>query len=115
MVSRVAERGEGQGVGRQITSVVLPADFNLEPIPRYHTSMPSHAVHYPSYVVAMNDQRNLAIMDGVFEAVEPSSTRPLAVQKVGRNAPCPCNSGMKYKQCHGRYGSGVGGLSVVWE
>ncbi len=22
--------------------------------------------------------------------------------KVGRNDPCPCNSGLKYKQCHGR-------------
>ncbi len=24
--------------------------------------------------------------------------------KVGRNAPCPCGSGRKYKQCHGRVG-----------
>jgi preprotein translocase subunit SecA len=22
--------------------------------------------------------------------------------KVGRNQPCPCGSGKKYKQCHGR-------------
>jgi len=22
--------------------------------------------------------------------------------KVGRNDPCPCGSGRKYKQCHGR-------------
>ena len=26
----------------------------------------------------------------------------LAVPKVGRNEPCPCGSGKKYKQCHGR-------------
>jgi SEC-C motif len=25
--------------------------------------------------------------------------------KVGRNAPCPCGSGQKYKHCHGRIGS----------
>ncbi|MEM6576480.1 MAG: SEC-C metal-binding domain-containing protein, partial [Pseudomonadota bacterium] len=25
-------------------------------------------------------------------------------QKVGRNDPCPCGSGKKYKQCHGRIG-----------
>ncbi|HSF85491.1 MAG TPA: preprotein translocase subunit SecA [Acidimicrobiia bacterium] len=25
--------------------------------------------------------------------------------KVGRNAPCPCGSGKKYKQCHGRPGA----------
>jgi preprotein translocase subunit SecA len=23
-------------------------------------------------------------------------------RKVGRNDPCPCGSGKKYKQCHGR-------------
>jgi preprotein translocase subunit SecA len=22
--------------------------------------------------------------------------------KVGRNDPCPCGSGMKFKQCHGK-------------
>jgi preprotein translocase subunit SecA len=25
-------------------------------------------------------------------------------QKIGRNDPCPCGSGKKYKQCHGRLG-----------
>ncbi len=25
-----------------------------------------------------------------------------AVPRVGRNEPCPCGSGKKYKQCHGR-------------
>ena len=25
-----------------------------------------------------------------------------AGQKVGRNDPCPCGSGKKYKQCHGQ-------------
>ncbi len=25
-------------------------------------------------------------------------------QKIGRNAPCPCGSGRKYKKCCGRYG-----------
>jgi preprotein translocase subunit SecA len=36
-----------------------------------------------------------------------TSTRPAAVQqrvvydKVGRNDPCPCGSGKKYKRCHG--------------
>ena len=30
-------------------------------------------------------------------------TRPVAVEKTpGRNEPCPCGSGKKYKHCHGR-------------
>ncbi|MBK6411056.1 MAG: SEC-C domain-containing protein [Flavobacteriales bacterium] len=29
-------------------------------------------------------------------------TQPVRVEKkVGRNDPCPCGSGKKYKQCHG--------------
>jgi len=30
--------------------------------------------------------------------------RALTVTKVGRNEPCPCGSGRKYKQCHGLAG-----------
>jgi preprotein translocase subunit SecA len=36
-----------------------------------------------------------------------TSTQPVQVQqrivydKVGRNDPCPCGSGKKYKKCHG--------------
>ena len=28
--------------------------------------------------------------------------RPVHVEKVGRNDPCPCGSGKKYKNCHGK-------------
>jgi preprotein translocase subunit SecA len=33
-----------------------------------------------------------------------SQCRPLqsALPRVGRNDPCPCGSGKKYKQCHGK-------------
>ena len=35
---------------------------------------------------------------------EQQKTQPVRVeQKVGRNEPCPCGSGKKYKKCHGRY------------
>jgi preprotein translocase subunit SecA len=39
---------------------------------------------------------------GVAVAVAPPFVR--AGQKVGRNDPCPCGSGRKYKHCHGRLG-----------
>ncbi len=29
------------------------------------------------------------------------ATMPMAVDKVGRNDPCPCGSGKKFKKCHG--------------
>lgn len=33
---------------------------------------------------------------------KPEPLRPETVPKVGRNDPCPCGSGRKYKRCHGR-------------
>jgi preprotein translocase subunit SecA len=36
-------------------------------------------------------------------AAAPTPARPLVRgPKIGRNDPCPCGSGKKYKQCHGR-------------
>ena len=29
----------------------------------------------------------------------------MGVPRVGRNDPCPCGSGLKYKNCHGKYNS----------
>jgi preprotein translocase subunit SecA len=35
---------------------------------------------------------------------EPQKKKPVkrADKKIGRNAPCPCGSGKKYKKCCGR-------------
>jgi preprotein translocase subunit SecA len=36
-------------------------------------------------------------------AESPPAQQPVrADPKIGRNAPCPCGSGKKYKQCHGK-------------
>jgi len=34
---------------------------------------------------------------------EPRKAEPVRVEKkVGRNDPCPCGSGKKFKSCHGK-------------
>jgi len=36
---------------------------------------------------------------------KPAATAPIRVSdKIGRNDPCPCGSGKKFKQCHGKLG-----------
>lgn len=40
---------------------------------------------------------NVPVPDGIFDD-KPSDDTPV----VNRNAPCPCGSGLKYKQCHGK-------------
>jgi preprotein translocase subunit SecA len=36
------------------------------------------------------------------EAAAAKAAPADAYPKVGRNDPCPCGSGKKYKQCHGK-------------
>jgi preprotein translocase subunit SecA len=44
-------------------------------------------------------QRELQYQTGPAQAEAPKPVR--AGAKVGRNEPCPCGSGKKYKKCHG--------------
>ena len=47
----------------------------------------------------MRTSRNDLVTNGG----EPRSNAPVHVEKkVGRNDPCPCGSGKKYKNCHGK-------------
>jgi preprotein translocase subunit SecA len=39
---------------------------------------------------------------GLDQAPDASSVPAGAVPRVGRNDPCPCGSGKKYKHCHGK-------------
>jgi len=58
---------------------------------------------------ALDERLRLAGLDPVFAADEsteqedepeaPPAAPPAG--KVGRNDPCPCGSGKKYKKCHG--------------
>ena len=36
------------------------------------------------------------------QASQPKAQPIVKEQKIGRNDPCPCGSGKKYKNCHGR-------------
>ena len=51
------------------------------------------------------EHADAAGMDEVAESdqADDTATKPLVREgeKIGRNAPCPCGSGKKYKQCHG--------------
>jgi hypothetical protein len=52
---------------------------------------------------ALDERLRLAGLDPVFAAEDPEeeAEETEAPGKVGRNDPCPCGSGKKYKKCHG--------------
>jgi preprotein translocase subunit SecA len=61
------------------------------------------AVSNVRYQHAAYDEALAATPDDPPPAVAPPPFQR-AGQKVGRNDPCPCGSGKKYKHCHGRLG-----------
>ncbi len=52
--------------------------------------------------MAMRQRAAEAEADGEVAVAERPQPFVRGGQKVGRNDPCPCGSGKKYKQCHGR-------------
>jgi preprotein translocase subunit SecA len=72
----------------------------VEEIP-IHTRQPSTTIDELEKEFHRKKQRELAVASraGAGESSRPSQHR--TGDKVGRNDPCPCGSGKKYKKCHG--------------
>jgi len=66
-------------------------------------SAPVSAVHPVAQAIAGEAEEADPVATAVAQA-PGSAKRPFkrTERKVGRNEPCPCGSGKKYKQCHGR-------------
>ena len=56
------------------------------------------ADHGWHYTIGFEEDKPEDISD-LERALNPP--QPLTSQKIGRNAPCPCGSGKKYKKCCG--------------
>ena len=55
----------------------------------------------------IKEQRNDLLSQAHSNTQQREVTQPIRVEKkVGRNDPCPCGSGKKYKNCHGRLEGG---------
>ena len=44
---------------------------------------------------------NLEVVQQKQEPIKNNTNNDVSFKKIGRNEPCPCNSGKKYKHCHG--------------
>jgi preprotein translocase subunit SecA len=85
-----------------VASAARPATLDAEPreisIP---TRQPSTTIDALEKEFHRKKQRELeaATRAGAGESSQPTQRR--TGEKVGRNDPCPCGSGKKYKKCHG--------------
>jgi len=93
----------GQVIGEQCTSIVLPRDPSLPTRSQYHSAKNATRVFTPSHVEARGGEFGAYVLDSPYTEIRDAADQPfiLAVAKVGRNHPCPCGNGKKYKKCHG--------------
>ncbi|HLB95591.1 MAG TPA: preprotein translocase subunit SecA [Patescibacteria group bacterium] len=63
---------------------------------------PAQSVPNSGVEVTVRTKSPLDVSPTPATQTDPSSTPSSSVPKVGRNDPCPCGSGKKYKKCHGR-------------
>ena len=83
-------------VSKEVVSFLLRAHIPLRP---NESQGVKEGTRRRTDMSSMNTSRT----DLVTNSGEPKSNAPVRVEKkVGRNDPCPCGSGKKFKQCHGK-------------
>ena len=92
-------------VNKQVVSTLMKGQIpiqNSEQIREAETRRRTDMSRYKTQKSELPGAQNA--MEGAnTQTQERSKPQPVTVEKrVGRNEPCPCGSGKKYKQCHGR-------------
>ena len=85
-------------VTRITTTVQIRTEQDVEAVEQQHEEVSNVQYHHADYDEA------LAGKDEAGEGAAALSAQPVTREapKVGRNDPCPCGSGKKYKHCHGK-------------
>ena len=88
------DKNDAQSEKQENNSKTLPSKMNVGGLPEMPRANNFQTVH-----------RQLGQFEGT-AAGRPAQERAQTIHretpKVGRNDPCPCGSGKKYKNCHGR-------------
>ncbi len=83
-----------QNIEKQVSEFIFKMEVNTQPtrrVPERRQSRQRRPAH-------RSRQSHSSQSDAEFASQQAMGTVP----KVGRNEPCPCGSGVKYKKCHGR-------------
>jgi preprotein translocase subunit SecA len=80
-------------VTRILATVEIRSEAQIEEAEQHHPQVENVQYHHADYEEALAEA-------GAAEKKPQPQER--ALPKVGRNDPCPCGSGKKYKHCHGK-------------
>jgi preprotein translocase subunit SecA len=92
-------------IGERVTDMVFKTE-QLPPGLLASTFRETRAVHEQAPGASEIAEQQQAAIDGTEADGKPQPFRHRA-KRVGRNDPCPCGSGKKYKKCCGRAGAGA--------
>ncbi len=87
---------------RKITEILMRAQIPVRESDPVRRAEEARHKDYSKYNTQKQDMSDIQ-RAGNKDTREKQVTQPIHVEKtVGRNDPCPCGSGKKYKNCHGR-------------
>lgn len=100
MLGRLREIVTAQLMRVEIVSTPQPTE--LPPMEAHHIDASTGEDELASAGAALSARPELALATEV-AAADRDPNDPSTWGKVGRNEPCPCGSGKKFKHCHGRF------------
>jgi SEC-C motif domain protein len=87
---------ESQWKGLEIVSASEDGDTGQVEFKARYVANDAELVHH--------ERSNFRRKDGMWRYVDGTPVKPVPIRaeaKAGRNDPCPCGSGKKFKRCHG--------------
>lgn len=103
-----------ENIKTEVCHNIFRSASSLQAFEQFLTKLPKKATHQTSNTLAEADRQESnakkanEMVSQANQAVEKIKSKPKPIRtgpKVGRNDPCPCGSGKKYKQCCGKAGS----------
>jgi preprotein translocase subunit SecA len=84
-------------MNRDVVSILMKAHIPLRDPSQVHEARQQRKLDMSKYETSRTDALNAAAN------TQQRSQEPVKAEtRVGRNEPCPCGSGKKFKNCHGR-------------
>jgi len=91
-------KGMMQRINKDIGSFLVKGDLPIQSPELQEAKLPSRLD-----LGNLKEERTDLLTQAHSNTQQRQTTQPVKVEKkVGRNDPCPCGSGKKYKQCHGK-------------
>lgn len=96
VIRKIADRPRANGtVGKKVSTIRISHSDPLTPVTGYSSDVAEKVLFLADQVNLRTGAPKILIADA-----QISAAVPIIIPRVHRNAPCPCRSGKKYRDCH---------------